>query len=163
VGDPRFLGGADPFVAYHIEYDSAAVEAGTDAGLDVDIDGDPRPRVPGRPVAIGADERANLPPVADAGPSRRVDANETITLDGSGSYAPNGDYPLEYLWTQTGGTAVGLSPRDTVTVTFTAPIDSVTFTFTLVVTDSLGLVSEPDAVVITVSPYDIYLPLVLRQ
>ena len=163
AGAPRFLGGADPFVAYHIEYDSAAVEAGIDAGLDVDIDGDPRPRVPGRGYAIGADERASLAPVADAGLDRTVDANETIALDGSASYAPNGDYPLEYLWTQTGGPAVELSDEMVVSPTFTTPFGMEVLTFTLIVTDSLDLVSAPDEVVITVRLYPVYLPLVIRE
>ena len=51
-GDPRF---ADPAAGnYHIEPDSAAWDAGVNAGVIIDIDGDPRPLVAG--YDIGADE-----------------------------------------------------------------------------------------------------------
>jgi len=49
--------------------------------------------------------------------------------------------------------------------TFTAPATPAVLTFTLMVTDSAGLVSAPDLVVVTVRPsrYELYLPLVLRN
>jgi uncharacterized membrane protein len=106
--------------------------------------------------------RGNRPPVADAGPDQTVNTLALVTLDGSGSSDPDGDYPLAYLWTQTGGPAVTLSDPAVVTPTFSAPADPAVLTFTLVVTDSLGLVSAPDEVVITVQPYRVYLPLVIR-
>ena len=49
-GDPSFVGGSDPFVAYHIGADSAAIDAGVETGLLTDIDGE------GRAPDIGADE-----------------------------------------------------------------------------------------------------------
>ena len=40
---------------------------------------------------------ANAPPVADAGPDQRVYFNETVRLDGSRSYDPDGDI-ITYAW-----------------------------------------------------------------
>ena len=51
-GDPGFLSGATG--NYHIGSDSAAIDAGVDAGIYVDIDGQPRPA--GEGFDIGADE-----------------------------------------------------------------------------------------------------------
>jgi PKD repeat protein len=105
----------------------------------------------------------NQPPVADAGPDQAVNRLTLVTLDGSGSGDPDGDLPLAYGWNQTGGPAVTLSDPSAVSPTFTAPGNSGVLTFTLVVTDSLGLASPPDEVVITMQPYRIYLPAVIRH
>ena len=105
----------------------------------------------------------NQPPVADAGLDQSVNTLTEVTLDGSGSSDPDGDLPLAYLWTQTGGPAVTISDPTVVTPTFTAPGDPTVLTFTLTVTDSLGLASAPDEVVITVETYRVYLPLVVRH
>ncbi|MCJ7499713.1 PKD domain-containing protein [bacterium] len=105
----------------------------------------------------------NQQPVADAGLDQSVYTNAPVTLDGSGSSDPDGDLPLTYGWTQTGGPAITLSSQTFVSPTFTAPSDPVELTFTLVVTDSLGLATlTSDEVVITVQPYHVYIPLVIR-
>ncbi len=97
---------------------------------------------------------SNSPPVADAGGNQSVATGATVTLDGSGSYDPDGDLPLAYRWAQTGGPAVAFTPNLSIT-TFTAPSSATVLTFTLVVTDThagtLGLPSVPDTVVITVT------------
>jgi uncharacterized repeat protein (TIGR01451 family) len=97
----------------------------------------------------------NNPPSADAGPDRTVVISATVTLDGSGSYDPDGHTPLTYGWAvseaTTGGPGVTLDDSTAVSPTFTAPGTSTVLTFTLIVTDALGLGSAPDAVVITVT------------
>jgi len=106
---------------------------------------------------------SNQPPVANAGPDQAVDTLALVTLSGSGSADPDGDLPLTYLWAQTGGPTVTFTPHLSVT-TFTAPGDRAVLTFTLTVTDNLGLPAiVPDEVVITVPPYRVYLPLVVRN
>jgi hypothetical protein len=111
----------------------------------------------------------NSPPVAVAGDDQSVAPGEIVTLDGSGSYDPDGD-PLIYHWRQIGGEPqVLLNNATALSTTFTAPSSTAVLTFTLTVTDTpagtLGLPSVPDIVVITVSEgdFDIYLPLVLKN
>ncbi len=106
----------------------------------------------------------NAPPVAVAGPDQSFVVSTTVTLNGSASYDPDSHLPLTYGWQQTGGPAVTFNPVLSVT-TFTAPATPTVLTFTLTVTDTAGLVSAPDEVVITIRPprYDLYLPLVLRN
>ena len=94
---------------------------------------------------------ANQPPVADAGPDQITPTLSLVTLDGSGSFDPDGDYPLAYYWSQSGGPPVTFTPNLSVT-TFTAPADPAVLTLTLTVTDNLGLPDPtPDAVVVTVT------------
>jgi plastocyanin len=107
----------------------------------------------------------NLAPNADAGPDQTVDPGELVTLSGEGSSDPDGHLPLTYQWTQTSGATVTLSDPTAASPTFTAPSTSGTLVFTLVVTDSYGLASEPDEVMILVvgeEGYWIFVPMVWR-
>lgn len=52
-----------------------------------------------------------VPPVADAGATRYAGRGR-ISLDGSGSFAPNRDEPLEYAWTVVSGLPVTLLPTN---------------------------------------------------
>ena len=93
----------------------------------------------------------NQAPIADAGLDQNVDTNATVTLDGSGSHDPDGDLPLSFGWTQTGGLPIILSDPTAESPTFTAPDNPGVLTFELVVTDSLNFADPtPDEVVVTV-------------
>jgi hypothetical protein len=106
----------------------------------------------------------NQPPVANAGPDRRVGVETLVTLDGSRSADPDYDEPLRYQWKQTGGLAITLANPSTATPTFTTPITSTTLTFALFVTDSLNLPADPisDEVTVTVGGFRAYMPLVMH-
>jgi hypothetical protein len=91
----------------------------------------------------------NEPPVADAGPDWNVKEGETVILDGSKSYDPDG-FELAYEWAQTGGTKVTISDPAVSQPVFTAPAldsDGETLTFTLTVTDSGGLKAQDQCIV----------------
>ena len=90
-------------------------------------------------------------PTARGGPTQRVLAGILVTLDGSASSDPDGDYPLTYKWRQVGGPLVQLSNETLSVTTFIAPALPTVMGFYLTVTDSQGHESPPDAVVVTVS------------
>jgi hypothetical protein len=80
----------------------------------------------------------NQRPAARAGIDQNVEGLARVTLDGTGSSDPDGDTPLTYQWTQTGGPAVTLSDTASAMPSFTAPALHTTLSFNLRVTDSLG-------------------------
>ena len=88
-----------------------------------------------------------LPVVANAGNDIVIESDEdgsaTVTLDGSGSYDPNGD-ALTYSWTLD-GTEVSTD------VSFNYDLDIGVYTFTLTVSD--GELTASDDVVVTVNEY----------
>ena len=93
----------------------------------------------------------NATPVANAGQDQNVPILFEVTLDGSGSSDPDGDYPLSYSWQiveRPQGSAAQLSNPETMNPSFIPDIVG-NYTIELVVTDSRGLESEPDYVVIT--------------
>ena len=85
----------------------------------------------------------NQAPVAQAAQLAPVAIGSNVTLDGSGSYDPDGD-ALGYAWAQTSGPAVTLSNAHAAKPSFSAPDPfhsgdpsaTATLTFSLVVTDS---------------------------
>jgi hypothetical protein len=101
----------------------------------------------------------NRLPVADAGADRRVGVGRLVLLDGSGSFDPDGDEPLAYGWEQVGGPEIFLGDSTMVSPVFTAPATPSMITFTLTVTDTRGLPSLEDQVVVTVRTIH-YLPVV---
>ena len=103
-------------------------------------------------------------PIANAGLDQSVFTGQMVTLNGGASSDPGNFLPLMFYWQQTGGPAVTLTGASSVTATFTAPLSNQTqvLTFTLTVTNSQQLASQPDVIVVTVQPYRILLPLVMR-
>jgi len=77
------------------------------------------------------------PPVADAGPNQINVPAGLITLNGSGSYSPDGN-PITYLWTESvGPQGVTLSAPTSAITTFTA-VAGQYYTFRLLVKDNFG-------------------------
>jgi hypothetical protein len=89
----------------------------------------------------------NTPPVADAGPNQIGVAAGTITLNGSGSYDPDGG-TLTYSWQQISGPSVAISNSNAAVATFTATANQ-TYYFRLTVKDSAGLQASATATVTT--------------
>jgi len=99
---------------------------------------------------------------ADAGPDQTKVEGTTVTLVGLGSDDPDGDddnTTITYAWTKTGGPGnPTITGANTNTATFTAPavggpdpLQTNVLEFTLIVTDSHGLASIADTVIITVT------------
>jgi chitinase len=90
----------------------------------------------------------NDPPVADAGSDQNVYRGETVTLDGTGSFDPNGDV-ITYAWTlssRPAGSSASLSGATTSSPSFVADAEG-SYEVTLVVHDG-ELESEPAVVTI---------------
>jgi fibronectin type 3 domain-containing protein len=92
-------------------------------------------------------DNANQVPVANAGSAIVATVGETINLDGSASYDPDGD-PISYVWSQTGGTSVSLSASNTVRPSFSEVLEGV-YVFELRVYDGQDT-SSPSSVTVTV-------------
>jgi hypothetical protein len=90
----------------------------------------------------------NNAPVAVTSSVSSVEIGAPVTLDGTGSYDPDGD-PLDYQWTQTGGVQVMLEGSGTAVATFHAVSEGV-LRFELVVNDG-ELVSDPATFEVTVN------------
>jgi len=104
----------------------------------------------GDPFIVTHDEQnfisANEPPIANAGLDQTVyvtppSTTAQVALDVSGSYDPNNDDPLTYIWTWASNSATGVSP----TIELPLGISTVT----LVGNDG-KVDSEPDTIDITV-------------
>jgi len=88
-------------------------------------------------------------PAAKAGSDQDVNRSTTVTLDGTGSFDPDGATLVKYEWTQLSGPAVSLAPAGTGKVSFTSPGAVTTLEFSLVVGTGTED-SVPDRVVIRV-------------
>ena len=99
----------------------------------------------------------NLQPMADAGDDQTVPVGDLALLDGSGSYDPDNNYPLTYEWQivskPEGSTAVlseSFSADDSGASHVFIEVDlNGDYVIQLVVTDSLGLASEPASIVVS--------------
>ena len=92
-----------------------------------------------------------LPPVADAGSDQSVTEGQTVTLNGSNSYDPDGTIS-SVQWEQiSGNTQVGLTTPTELMTEFTTPaVEGEVLTFKLTVIDNDGLATS-DTVTTTVN------------
>lgn len=103
----------------------------------------------------GPGAAANVAPTAGAGPDQSVPAKATVTLDGTGSFDPQGT-ALTYAWTQTAGPTVTLSSATAARPTFRAPASDTTLRFALLVNDGTA-VSVASTVTVNVGPVNVAL------
>jgi hypothetical protein len=97
-------------------------------------------------------QTTNLAPIASAGNMQQVSTNQSVNLNGLGSYDPDGNL-TSFQWVQMGGEPfVKLQDSDTIHPTFIAPMVSnkSLLTFELTVTDNMGL-TDTDSTVVSVS------------
>ena len=88
-------------------------------------------------------------PVAEAGPSQVVATGATVSLDGHGSWDPDGD-ALAYQWTQASGPPVNFSGAQSALPVFIAPDTVGDLEMELMVIDTGGL-SDSDTIQVTVT------------
>ncbi len=113
-----------------------AASGGYSVGLTVTDDG-------GATGATTNTVTVRQPPVASAGGPYR--SEDQVTVDGRGSYSPDGSTPLTYSWSfGDGGTGSGVAP------THSYAADG-TYTITLVVTDATGAASDPATATATIA------------
>jgi parallel beta-helix repeat protein len=130
---------------FHLTADSPCIDAGTDVGITQDFEGNPVPS--GVAPDIGAYEyvsASNQPPLANAGEDQTVvdsdrNGSEQVTLDGSGSFDPDGTI-VSFIWTE-GGLEIA-NGRKPIVILSTG-----THSITLTVTDNGGL-TDTDTVTI---------------
>jgi hypothetical protein len=107
--------------------------------------------------ADGGAATENLQPVAVGGDDQTVFVGDTASLDGSGSYDPDKNYPLTYDWqvvSKPEGSAAFLSVSANADDSNGSQVSVETdvncdYVIQLVVTDSMGLASEPEFVVVS--------------
>ncbi len=114
------------------------------------------PAVEFRPFAKqpvkGAGSSLAYPPIADAGPDLEAAADNSVTLDGTGSYDPEGI--ARYQWQQVEGPAVNLKNANQAVATFIAPSggeEGTALGFGLTVSTD-GVFSHKDGATVTVTP-----------
>jgi len=93
----------------------------------------------------------NQAPIADAGEEQTVYVGTLVTLDGNNSYDPDVNYPLNYAWeilSKPESSAAELKDPASLNPTFIADLIG-DYTIRLIVTDSLGLSSIPDKVIVS--------------
>ena len=92
----------------------------------------------------------NQPPVAVVSPQQNANEGDTVILDGTGSYDPEGEN-LTYQWSQTDGPQVNLIDSDTATPSFIAPVtgSNQQYVYELLVSDGTNW-SAPETVTVSV-------------
>lgn len=91
----------------------------------------------------------NFAPVANAGNDQTVEAGETVVLDGSNSFDPDGD-PMAFTWTYVSGRQLQIDFTDIKRPYFTAVEENDVYVFQLVVRDNGSPPKESEPVTVTV-------------
>ena len=96
---------------------------------------------------VGPQQAGNVPPIANTSPDQRVNEGDLVTLNGSGSFDPDGKI-VSYTWgiedSDDEAPPVSLNGQNTSIATFTAPmvagnVNANSYLFELTVTDNNGL------------------------
>ena len=96
---------------------------------------------------VGQQQAGNVPPIANTNPDQRVNEGDLVTLNGSGSFDPDGKI-VSYTWgiedSDDEAPPVSLNGQNTSMATFTAPmvagnVNANSYLFELTVTDNDGL------------------------
>jgi hypothetical protein len=96
---------------------------------------------------VGQQQAGNVPPIANTSPDQRVNEGDLVTLNGSGSFDPDGKI-VSYTWgiedTDDEAPPLSLNGQNTSIATFTAPmvagnVNANSYLFELTVTDNNGL------------------------
>jgi hypothetical protein len=149
TGDPKL--DAD----YRLQPGSDAIDAGVDAGIDHDLDGQLRPE--GAAPDIGADEFVPVKPVgvSVSGPTEGI-VGESYTFVAT-PIPVTATTPITYTWSLTPTSGQG---TDTAIYSWTTPG---TKTLTVLLENPIGTVLVPGAHTITIRDYEVCLPLVIRN
>ncbi|MCX7957557.1 MAG: PKD domain-containing protein, partial [Deltaproteobacteria bacterium] len=91
---------------------------------------------------------ANREPVANAGKDQQVVYGSKVILSGLMSFDPDLGDKLTYKWTQVSGKSVEITDGNTAVASFVAPEEDAELVFKLTVTDSFGLFSSDETVVL---------------
>ncbi|MBV9953533.1 MAG: hypothetical protein JO291_16380, partial [Acidimicrobiia bacterium] len=91
------------------------------------------------------------PPVADAGPGKKVASGKAFTLSGVAT-DPDGPNGLRVTWTQLNGPATTIQDPNKVTTQVAGTKGPKTVTYQLVVEDQFGRFSTDDVVVTVAAP-----------
>lgn len=104
-------------------------------------------------ILVEVNDEPNHPPVSDPGKTQTVTSGTRITLNGLGSYDPDGG-SLQYHWEQVRGSKVPLLDPYSAQAKFLAPfvVEERLFRFTLRVTDIRGADSLPAFVDVIITP-----------
>src|SRR5204862_3711345 len=92
-----------------------------------------------------AESIVDQPPVAAAGDDLTVPTDLPATLDGTGSFDPDGVI-TGYQWTQIQGAPVQIQNAGTAVATFIAPLTAGVLVFQLTVTDQHGFTNSDTVV-----------------
>jgi uncharacterized repeat protein (TIGR01451 family)/CSLREA domain-containing protein len=147
-GDPKLD------ATYHLQVGSDAIDAGVEAGVDHDLDGDFRPQGPAPDV--GADEFAQIAPTSASisGPAEGI-VGQVYTF--TASYEPlTANQPVSYTWSPGPDSGQG---TDTAAYSWDSPGAK---TISVTVENVYGA-ALPATHEIVIAEYKVYLPLVVRN